>query len=99
MQTFVTFVEKRIWKKLFKNKNYQKVRDLCHYTNKYRGTAHSICNLKFNVPNEIAVVFHNGSNYDYYFILKELANEFEGKFECFWENTEKYKTFSFPIEK
>ena len=51
------------------------------------------------MPNEIAVVFHNGSNYDYYFILKELANEFEGKFECFWENTEKYKTFSFPIEK
>ena len=51
------------------------------------------------MPNEIAVVFHNGSNYDYYFILKELANESEGKFECFWENTEKYKTFSFPIEK
>ena len=31
-------------------------------------------NLKFNVPNEIPVVFHNGSNYDYHFIVKELAN-------------------------
>ena len=57
--------------------------------------AHSICNLKFNVPNEILVVFHNGSNYHYHFIIKELANEFEGQFECFWENTEKYKNFSF----
>ena len=40
------------------------------------GAALSICNLKFNVPNEILVVFHNGSNYDYYFIIKELANQF-----------------------
>ena len=38
----------------------------------------SICNLKLNIPNEIPVVFHNGSSYDYLFISKELANEFEG---------------------
>ena len=49
--------------------------------------------------NEILLVFHNGSNYDYHFIIKELANEFEGRFECLGENTEKYKTFSIPIEK
>ena len=41
----------------------------------------------------------NGSNYDYHFITKELANEFEGQFECLSENTEKYKIFSVPIEK
>ena len=40
---------------------------------------HSICTLKFNVPNEMPVVFRNGSNYDYDFIIKKLANEFEGK--------------------
>ena len=51
------------------------------------------------MPNEIPAVFHNGSNYDYHFIIKELANEFEGKFDCLGENTEKYKTFSIPIEK
>ena len=51
------------------------------------------------MPNEIFVVFHNGSNYDYHFIIKELANESEGQFECFGENTEKYKSFSLPIEK
>ena len=51
------------------------------------------------MPNEIPIVFHNGSNYDYHFIIKELAKEFEGEFECLGENTEKYKTFSVPIEK
>ena len=39
----------------------------------YRGSAHSICNLKFYVPKAIPVVFHNDSNYDYHFIIKELA--------------------------
>ena len=58
--------------------NYRKVRDHCQYTGKYRGAAHSICNLKYYLPQESPVVFHNGSNYDYHFIIKELANEFEG---------------------
>ena len=64
------------------------------FTGKYRGVAHSMCSLRFNVPNEITVVFHNGSKYDYHFIIKELANKFEGQFECLWENTEKYKPFA-----
>ena len=86
-------------KKLSKSINYWKVRDHCHYTGKYRGAIHSISNLKFNKLNKISVVFHNGSNYDYHFIIKELANDFEGKFECLGESTEKYKTFSVPIQK
>ena len=68
-----------ILKKLSKSINYPKVRDHCHYIGKHRETAHSICNLKFNVPNETPVVYHNGSNHDYHFIIKELSNEFEGK--------------------
>ena len=51
------------------------------------------------MPNEILVVFHIGLNYDYHFIIKELASEFEGQFECHGKNPEKYKTFSVPIEK
>ena len=45
---------------------------------KYKGAdcksavVHSIRNIRFNVPNEIPVVFHNSSNYDYHFIIKEL---------------------------
>ena len=70
----------RILKKFAKDKNYRKVRDHCHYTGKYRGTANIICDLQFNVHNEIPVVFHNGSNSDYHFNTKEFANKFEGQF-------------------
>ena len=66
---------------------------------KYRSPEHSICNSKFNVLNEIPVVFHNGSNYDYHFIIKKLANKFVGQFKCFGRNTEKCKTLFIPIEK
>ena len=90
-----------ICKKEFDNndKKQQKVRDHCHYTGKNRGAAHNICNLRYKIPKEIPVVFHNGSTYDYHFIIKELAKEFEGKFECLGKNTEKYITFSVPIKK
>ena len=60
----------------------QNVRDHCHYTGKYRGAAHSICNLRYKIPKEIPVVFHNGPTYDYHFIFKQLAREFKGNFEC-----------------
>ena len=90
---------KRILKKFANDKNFRKVRDHCHFTGKYRNAPHSICNLTFNVLNEITVVFHNDSNYDYHFIINELANEFEGQFEYLGENTEKYKKFSVPIGK
>ena len=70
-----------------------KVRDPCHYTGKYRGAAHDICNLRYKIPKEIPVIFHNGSTYDYHFIIKELAEEFEGEFECLGANTEKYNFF------
>ena len=30
--------------------------------NIYKVSAQNICNLKFNVPNEVPVVFHNGSS-------------------------------------
>ena len=82
-----------------KFKLYQKVRDHCHYTGKFRGAAHSICNLNYKVPTEIPVKIHNGSTYDYHFTIKELAEEFKGQFQCLEENTEKYTTFSVPIKK
>ena len=44
-------------------------------------------------------MFHNGSTYDYHFIIREVAEEFEGEFECLGENTEKYITSSVPIKK
>ena len=51
------------------------------------------------MPSEIPVVFHRVPNYDYDFIIKELANEFERQFECIGESKENYKKCSVPIEK
>ena len=90
-----------VCKKEFNNndkKNY-KVRDHCHYTGKYRGAAHNICNLRYKVLEEIPIVFHKGSTSDYHFIIKELVKEFNGNFECLGGNTEKYITFLVPINK
>ena len=76
-----------------------KVRDHCHYTGKYRGAAHSKCNLEYKIVKEIPVLFHNRSVYDYHFIIKYLAREFKGNFECLGENTEKYISFTVPFKK
>ena len=78
---------------------YHKVKDHCHQTGTFRGAAHSIYNLSYKLPKTIPVVIHNGSTYDYYFLIKELAEEFKGQFKCLGENTEKYITFSVPIKK
>ena len=81
------------------DKKHRKVKDHCHCTGKYRGAPHNICNLRYKISKEILIVFHNGSTYDYHFIIKVLAKEFDGNFECLGENTEKYITFSVPIKK
>ena len=65
-----------ICKKKFENKNvidkkYRKVRDHCDYTGEHSGSSHSICNLKYSVPKQIPIAFHNGCNYDHNFITKE----------------------------
>ena len=82
-----------------KFKSCQKIRDHCHYTGKFKGAAHSICNLRYKVLQEISVKIHDGSKYDYHFIIRELAEEFKGQLECLGENAEKYITFSVQIKK
>ena len=49
-----------------------KVRDHCHYTEKFRGAAHSIFNIRYKVPKEIPIIAHNAT-YDHHFIIKQLA--------------------------
>ena len=82
-----------------KDNKYRKVKDHCHYTGKYRGAAHSICNLKYSVPKKFPIAFHGGSNYDYHFFIKELAGEFKKQFTCSEKNTEKYITITVPLKR
>ena len=79
-------------------KTEKKVKDHCHYTGKFRGTAHSICNLRYKVPDNIPTITHNAS-YDTYFIINQLAKEFKGDLDCIGGNMERYITFSAPIKK
>ena len=60
---------------------------------------YSISNLEYSVSKKIPTVFHNGSNYDYNFIIKELAEDFKKEFMCLGKNTEKYITFTVPTEE
>ena len=75
-----------------KNEKYRKVKDHCHYTGKFRGAAHSNCNLRYQVPKNIPIVIHN-VGYDTHFIINQLAEEFKSEFECVGENMEKLYYF------
>ena len=58
-----------------------------------RGTAHSMCNLICKTPKEIQLVFLSDSNFDYQFIIKDLAELCEGQFKYLGENTKIHNVF------
>ena len=67
--------ECHICNKKYTDKDIQ-VRDHCHITGKYRGSAHQECNLQLRVnPEEvkIPVIFHNLRGYDSHFIMQEIG--------------------------
>ena len=55
------------------NENDVRVRDHCHITGKYRGSAHQDCNLNFRLTEKIPVMFHNLRGYDSHFIMQEIG--------------------------
>ena len=88
-------------------KNRKKVKDHCYYTGKFRGAAHSKCNLNCKVPKDIPTFqryskvpkdIHNAS-YDTHFLINQLAEELKHELDCIGENMEKYITFLTPIKK
>ena len=67
--------------------NRKKVKDYCRYTGKFRGGAHSKCNLNYKVPKGIPIIIHNAS-YDTHFIINQLAEKFTNLLvlEKIWKN-------------
>ena len=78
-------------------KGNRKVRDHCHYSGKYRGAAHSLCNLQYKIPTYIPVVFHNLAGYDAHMFINELAKH-GSKMGVIAKNTEDYISFSVNVE-
>ena len=81
--------------KLFEGKN-PKVRDHCHYTGKYRGPAHSFCNLRYRILSYIPVIFHNLSGYDSHLFIRELGKRSDD-IGVITKNKEDYITFSVKV--
>ena len=62
-----------------------------HNTGEYWGAANSVWKLKYSnivYLKKLIMVFHNGSNYGYHFIIKKVAENIEGQLTCLGENTE-----------
>ena len=94
--------------KPYKDKDIR-VRDHCHITGKFRGSAHQDCNLKLQIKPEtikIPVIFHNLRGYDSHFIMQEIGKiakehtytnkkgeKVEMNINCIPNNMEKYMAF------
>lgn len=104
-ETFKQATECHICGKKYNNKD-KRVRDHCHVTGKYRGSAHEACNLNFQLTDKIPVIFHNLRGYDSHFITQQIGQiaknntytnkkgeEQEMKINCIPNSMEKYMAF------
>lgn len=60
-----------------------RVRDHCHISGKYRGSAHQGCNLKLKIKPQgikIPVIFHNLRSYDsHFYYVRDWSNSKKAK--------------------
>jgi len=73
-----------------------KCRDHCHFTGKFLGAACQQCNLRRRKPRKLNIFLHNGSKYDFHFIVKAL-NQKPGvkNINILPYNGENFRTVSF----
>jgi len=70
-ENFKQTKECHICGKKYTNKD-KRVRDHCHVTRKYRGSAHEACNLNYQLTDKIPFIFHNFRGYDSHFIMQQI---------------------------
>ena len=73
-----------------------KCRDHDHYTGQYLGAACQMCNLLRQQLKELPIFLHNGSKYDFHFIIKALNKKKHiGPIKVLPYNSEHFRTISF----
>ena len=72
-----------------------KCRDHNHYTGRYLGAACQRCNLKRRKYKKIPIFLHNGSKYDFHFIIQALSNKNVLDIDVLPYNGEHFRTISF----
>ena len=73
-----------------------KVRDHNHLTGKFRGAAHSCCNIHYNYKDvKIPVFFHNLKNYDAHLIISNAHALGKKKIDVIAQNSEKFISFGY----
>lgn len=81
-------------KKTF-NATFTKNRDHNHFTGKYLGAACLYCNLQRRRPTKLPIFLHNGSKYDFHFIIKALNKIDVGEISILPYNGENFRTIEF----
>ena len=73
------------------DKNNPVARDHCHFSGKFRGAGHGVCNINAPKQSKIYIYMHNGSNYDNHFVISALsANKKTKNIEIIGNTKEKY---------
>ena len=72
----------------------EKVRDHCHVTGKFRGTAHWDCNINFQLTIKVSVIFLSLRGYDSHLIFNVL-DKFDVKISVIPNGLKKYMAFFF----
>ena len=70
-----------------------KIRDHCHVTGKYRGSAHWSCNINLGLTKKVHVMFHDLRGYDSHLIMQEIG-KFAVKISVIPNGLEKYMAFT-----
>ena len=82
--------------KEFKDASDTKCRDHCHFTGKYLGAACNSCNLERRYARKLRIFMHNGSRFDFHFIIKALRNKTTiNNIHILPYNSENFRTINF----
>ena len=86
-------------KKSFQWQGIIKCRDHNHFTGKYLGAACQNCNLQRQRQDDLPIFLHNGSKYDFHFIIQALNGKIVDTIKVLPYNGEHFRMVSFNCFK